>query len=60
MSNSQPTMLFIPVHWLEMAAWHRGLVVYAREVRDLEWAFPAIAKPQNCKGPISPGIRPAA
>jgi len=61
MSDSKPTVAFVAAYWLELAAWHRGLVVYAREIPDLErWAFPAVAKPENCKRPISPGIRPAA
>jgi len=48
MSDLQPTqtMLFIPAQWLELAAWHRELVVYTREIPDLErWTFPAVAKP---------------
>ena len=53
MSNQPPTVHFIPAHWVELAAWNPGLIVYAREIPDLEW-------PENCKEPISPAIRPAA
>ncbi len=54
-------MRFIPEHWLELAAWNRGLVVYAREIPDPEpRGLSRESKPETCKVPLLPRIRPAA
>jgi len=54
---------FIPVDWLERAAWFRGLVVYAREIPDREPRTVPVSpqsKLEKCKLPLSFRIRPAA
>ena len=56
-------MQFVPVHWLELAAWNRGLIVYARKMPDPEPRAVSVSrpsKPEKCKLPISSRIRPAA
>ena len=54
-------MQFIPAHWLEFAAWNRGLIVYSREIPDPEPRAVCVSqKPENCKVPLLSRIRPAA
>jgi len=63
--NTQPPLAtqFVPRHWLELACWHRPMVVYARPMPVPEPRAVALShetKPENCKVPLLPRIRPAA
>ena len=54
---------FVPVAWLELAAWNRPMIVYSRTIPDPQPApegWLSVPQPENCKVPFPPRIRPAA
>ena len=54
-------MQFIPEHWLELAAWHPGLMVYAREIPEPRAiVLSPESSPKKWKVPSPLTIRPAA